>query len=30
MDIAGPLFGGMDFIMREAAQFAATGFLILG
>lgn len=30
MDVAGPLFGGMDFIMREAALFAATGFLILG
>ncbi len=30
MDSAGPLFGGMDFIMREAALFAATGFLILG
>lgn len=30
MDVAGPLFGGIDFIMREAALFAATGFLILG
>jgi adsorption protein B len=30
MDIAGPLFGGGDFIMREAALFAATGFLVLG
>lgn len=30
MDIAGPLFVGADFIMREAALFAATGFLILG
>jgi adsorption protein B len=30
MDVAGPLFGGLDFIMREAALFAATGFLILG
>ncbi|HEX8624168.1 MAG TPA: glycosyl transferase family protein [Allosphingosinicella sp.] len=30
MDIAGPLFGAIDFIMREAALFAATGFLILG
>jgi bacteriophage N4 adsorption protein B len=30
MDIAGPLFGGVDFIMREAALFAATGFLVLG
>jgi adsorption protein B len=30
MDIAGPLFGGIDFIMREAALFAAAGFLVLG
>ena len=30
MDSAGLLFGGLDFIMREAALFAATGFLILG
>src|SRR5687768_14595374 len=30
MDVAGPLFGGVDVIMREAALFAATGFLILG
>ncbi len=30
MDFAEPLFGGLDFIMREAALFAATGFLILG
>jgi adsorption protein B len=30
MDIAGPLFGGLDFIMREAALFAAAGFLVLG
>jgi adsorption protein B len=30
MDVAGLLFGGVDFIMREAALFAATGFLILG
>ncbi|HET9640573.1 MAG TPA: glycosyl transferase family protein [Allosphingosinicella sp.] len=30
MGIAGPLLGGMDLIMREAALFAATGFLILG
>ena len=30
MDVAGPLLGGMDFIMREAALFAATGFLVLG
>jgi adsorption protein B len=27
---ADALFGGVDFIMREAALFAATGFLILG
>lgn len=30
MDVAGSLLGGVDFIMREAALFAATGFLILG
>ena len=30
MDVAEPLLGGADFIMREAALFAATGFLILG
>src|SRR5687768_2833735 len=30
MDIAGPIFGGVDFIMREAALFAAAGFLLLG
>ncbi|HEX8240134.1 MAG TPA: glycosyl transferase family protein [Allosphingosinicella sp.] len=30
MDVAGPLFGGVDFFMREAALFAATGFLVLG
>src|SRR5688572_189038 len=30
MDFAGPLSGGVDFIMREAALFAAIGFLILG
>jgi adsorption protein B len=30
MGVAGPLFGGVDFIMREAALFAATGFLLLG
>jgi adsorption protein B len=30
MDIAEPLFGGADFIMRETALFAATGFLVLG
>ncbi|MEA3066397.1 MAG: hypothetical protein QOJ27_2858 [Sphingomonadales bacterium] len=30
MGAAGVLFGGADFIMREAALFAATGFLVLG
>jgi adsorption protein B len=30
MGAAGPLFGGVDFLMREAALFAATGFLVLG
>ncbi|HYG46384.1 MAG TPA: glycosyl transferase family protein [Allosphingosinicella sp.] len=30
MDMAEPLFGAADFIMREAALFAATGFLVLG
>lgn len=30
MGAAEPLFGGVDFIMREAALFAATGFLVLG
>lgn len=30
MGAAVALFGGVDFIMREAALFAATGFLILG
>jgi adsorption protein B len=30
MDVAGPLFGGIDLIMREAALFAAAGFLVLG
>ncbi|HEY0111946.1 MAG TPA: glycosyl transferase family protein [Allosphingosinicella sp.] len=30
MDVVGPLFGGLDFLMREAALFAATGFVILG
>ncbi|HYW15700.1 MAG TPA: glycosyl transferase family protein [Allosphingosinicella sp.] len=28
--MAEPLLGGLDFIIREAALFAATGFLILG
>jgi adsorption protein B len=30
MGSAEPLMGGVDFIMREAAMFAATGFLLLG
>lgn len=30
MDVAGPLWGGVEFIMGETALFAATGFLILG
>ncbi|MEA3009073.1 MAG: hypothetical protein QOJ91_765 [Sphingomonadales bacterium] len=30
MDIAGLFLNGVDFIMRESALFAATGFLILG
>jgi adsorption protein B len=30
MDIVGPLFSGVDFFMREAALFAAAGYLILG
>jgi adsorption protein B len=30
MDVVGPLFAGLDFLMREAALLAATGFLILG
>ncbi|HEU0099750.1 MAG TPA: glycosyl transferase family protein [Allosphingosinicella sp.] len=30
MDVWGPLVGGADFIMRETALFAATGFLVLG
>ena len=30
MGVAGPLFGGVEIIMREAALFAASGFLILG
>ncbi len=30
MGVGAPLFGGLDLIMREAALFAATGFLILG
>jgi adsorption protein B len=30
MDFAGPVFAGADFIMREAALFAATGFVVLG
>jgi bacteriophage N4 adsorption protein B len=30
MDVVGPLFAGLDFLMREAALFAACGFLVLG
>ncbi|MFL6846229.1 MAG: glycosyl transferase family protein [Allosphingosinicella sp.] len=30
MGLAAPFFGGIDFAMREAALFAATGFLLLG
>jgi adsorption protein B len=30
MDWLGTLFGGIDFAMREAALFAATGFVLLG
>jgi glycosyl transferase family 2 len=30
MDVAGPLFAGLDMIMREMALFAAAGFLLLG
>lgn len=30
MDVVGTLFGGLDFLMREAALFAATGFAVLG
>jgi adsorption protein B len=30
MDFAGPLFGAVDLVMREAALFAGTGFLVLG
>jgi adsorption protein B len=30
MDIAGLFLGGVGFIMRESALFAATGFLVLG
>ena len=30
MAVAVPLFGGVDFIMREAGLFAAAGFLVLG
>ena len=30
MGAAGPLFGGAEFMMREAALFAAAGFLVLG
>jgi adsorption protein B len=30
MDVVGLLFGGLEFAMREAALFAATGFAVLG
>lgn len=30
MDVVGPLFGGLELIMREAGLFAAAGFLLLG
>jgi adsorption protein B len=30
MGAAGLLFGGVEFVMREAALFAATGFILLG
>ena len=30
MDVVGPLFGGLEIIMREAGLFAAAGFLLLG
>lgn len=30
MDVAGPLFGGLETVMREAGLFAAVGFLLLG
>ncbi|MFN3387818.1 MAG: glycosyltransferase, partial [Allosphingosinicella sp.] len=30
MDVVGPLFGAAEIVMREAAFFAAVGFLLLG
>ena len=30
MDVVGPLFGAAEVVMREAALFAAAGFLLLG
>jgi adsorption protein B len=30
MDVVGPLFGGLEILMREAGLFAAAGFLLLG
>lgn len=30
MDVGGLLWGGLEFAMREAALFAAAGFLVLG
>ena len=30
MTVVGPLFGGLEIIMREAGLFAAAGFLLLG
>jgi len=30
MDVVGPLFAALEFVMREAALFAAVGFLFLG
>jgi adsorption protein B len=30
MDVGGPLFGGLEILMREAGLFAAAGFLLLG
>src|SRR5438067_9476168 len=30
MDVAGPLLGGLEIVMREAGLFAAAGFLLLG
>ena len=30
MDVVGPLFGAAEWLMRDAALFAAAGFLLLG